>query len=109
MTDRPKGRPKTGGRKRGTPNKWTVARERAVAGAARKITAALGDDAFQGDAHALLMAVYKDPRQPVQLRLEAARAAIAYEKPRLAAVEAKVEGRMTLEQLVLASYQQGPG
>jgi len=107
MTDRPKCRPKTGGRKRGTPNKRTVARERAVTVAARKITAALGHDAFQGDAHALLMAVYKDPHQPAELRIDAARAAIGYEKPRLAAVEAKVEGRLTLEQLVLASYRHG--
>jgi hypothetical protein len=49
------------------------------------------------------MAVYKDARQPIELRLDAARAAIGYEKPRLAAVEAKVDSRVTLEQLVLAS------
>jgi hypothetical protein len=49
------------------------------------------------------MAVYKDARQPIDLRLDAARAAIGYEKPRRAAVEAKVDGLMTLEQLVLAS------
>jgi hypothetical protein len=83
-----------------------VERERAVAAAARRITAALGDEAFQGDAHAFLMAVYKDPRQPAELRLEAARAAIGFEKPRLAAVEAKIDGRMSLEQLVLSSFQQ---
>ena len=33
------------------------------------------------------MAVYKDPQQPLDLRMEAAKAAIAYEKPRLAAIE----------------------
>jgi hypothetical protein len=108
MSGRPKGQPKTGGRKRGTPNKRTAERERAVAAAARKITAALGDDAFQGDAHALLMAVYKDPQQPSELRLEAARAAIGYEKPKLAAVETKIDGRVTLEQLVMGSLRQGP-
>jgi hypothetical protein len=107
MTGRPKGRKKPGGRRRGTPNKRTVERERAVAAAAEQIAAVLGEDAFQGDAHALLMAVYKDPRQPAGLRLEAARAAIGYEKPRLAAVEAKVDGRMTLEQMVAASLRQG--
>jgi hypothetical protein len=105
VSGRLKGGPKTGGRKRGTPNKRTVERERAVAAAARKITAALGADAFPGDAHALLMAVYKDPQQPAELRIEAARAAIGYEKPRLAAVEAKVDGRMTLEQLILSSLR----
>jgi hypothetical protein len=44
-------------------------REGAVAAAAERIAGTLGDDAFQGDAHALLMAVYKDPRQPVQGRV----------------------------------------
>jgi hypothetical protein len=102
---RPKGHPKTGGRRRGTPNKRTVEREQAAAAAASKIAVALGEDAFDGDAHAFLMAVYKNDRLPVELRMDAARAAIGYEKPRLAAVEAKVDGRMTLEQLVLSSLR----
>jgi hypothetical protein len=105
MAGRPQGHPKTGGRCRGTPNKRTVARERAAAAAAEHIAAALGPDAFQGDAHAVLIAIYKDVRLPVELRLDAARAAIGYEKSRLAAVEAKVDGRMTLEQLVLGSMR----
>jgi hypothetical protein len=108
MTGRPTGHPKTGGRRRGTPNRRTVQRERAVAAAAKQIAAALGEDAFPGDAHALLIAVCKDPQQPAGLRIEAARAAIGYEKPRLAAVEAKVDGRMTLEQMVAASLRQDP-
>ena len=44
-------------------------------------------DAFTGDAHAFLMLVYKDPRQPMELRLEAAGKAIRYEKPALASVD----------------------
>jgi hypothetical protein len=106
MAGRPKGHPKTGGRRRGTPNKRTVERGKAVAAAAEKIAAALGEGAFDGDAHAFLMAVYKNDRLPVELRMDTARAAIGYEKPRLAAVEAKVDGRMTLEQLVLSSLRQ---
>jgi hypothetical protein len=51
------------------------------------------------------MAVYKDTTQPVELRLEAARAAIGYEKPRLAAVNANVSGGLTLAELVLASMK----
>jgi len=85
-------------------NKRTVARERAQAETAVKITEALGADAFEGDAHAFLMGVYKDATQPIELRILAARAAIGYEKPRLAAVEGKVEGKLTLEQLVAASF-----
>lgn len=40
---------------------------------------------------------------PIALRIEAARAAIAYEKPKPASIEAKVEGRLTLAQLVNAA------
>ena len=92
---RTKGTPKTGGRKRGTKNKRTTERERALAETAVKITQALGASAFDGDAHALLTAIYKDAVQPIELRMDAAKAAIGYEKPRLAAVEGKVEGRMS--------------
>jgi hypothetical protein len=42
-------------------------------------------EAFHGDAHALLMAVYRDPAQPIAVRIEAAGKAIGYEKPKLAA------------------------
>ena len=36
------------------------------------------------------MIVYKDPNQLIGLRMEAARPALAYEKPRLASIETKV-------------------
>jgi hypothetical protein len=78
---------KTGGRKRGVKNKRTVALERAQAETARKIEDALGPRVFDGDAHAFLMVVYKDEPQPIDLRLQAARAAIGYEKPRLATAD----------------------
>jgi hypothetical protein len=94
-----------GGRQKGTPNKRTVALEVALAEAADKITGALGADAFENDAHALLMAVYKDARQPTELRVAAAKAAISFEKPRLAAIEGKVGGVLTLEQIVRASME----
>lgn len=53
------GTPKTGGRKKGTPNKRTVERERAEADAAAKIATVLGP-AFNDDVHAFLMSVYDD-------------------------------------------------
>jgi hypothetical protein len=74
-----------------------------LADAAANITGALGAEAFEGDAHALLMAVYKDARQPIELRVAAAKAAIGFERPRLAAIEGKVEGVITLEQIITAS------
>jgi hypothetical protein len=74
----------------------------ATATASEQIKAALGPDAFDGDAHALMMAVYKDPSQPIALRLEAAKAALPYEKPRLASIENKPDDefdRMTDQEL----------
>jgi hypothetical protein len=77
---------KTGGRQAGTPNKRSRARLDAFKNTKRKIEKALGPDAFDGDAHALLAATYKDTALPLALRLDAAKAAIPYERPRLATV-----------------------
>lgn len=79
-TGRPRGRPS------GARNKMTLDREETVKEAALWIEAQLPEP-FRGDAHALLMAVYKDVSNPMNLRIDAAKAAISYEKPRLAAVE----------------------
>ncbi len=54
--------------------------------AAQKITAVLANS-FNGDAHTLLMAIYRDESRPIELRLDAAKAAIGYERPRLAVTE----------------------
>jgi hypothetical protein len=97
------GRKTGGGSRKGRPNRRTLARERAVAGAAAKITTVLGANMFEGDAHALLMVIYKDPAQPIETRIEAAKAAIGYEKPRLAAVQASVGVGATLEELVMGA------
>jgi hypothetical protein len=102
-------RPKTGGRKRGVKNKRTVALERAQAVTAIKIEDALGPQAFPGDAHAFLMAVYKDEAQGIELRVQAAKAAIGYEKPRLTAVDSKVGGGLTLEQMLIDTQKDKDG
>ena len=49
-------------------------------------------NAFKWDAHALLCAVYKDPRMPIGRRIDAAKAAISYEKPSLASIKQEVTG-----------------
>lgn len=85
---------KTGGRKKGTPNRITQAREAAVEEAKEHIESVLGPAAFDGDAHALLMSIYKDTEQAMVIRLDAARAAIGYEKPKLSSVEATLEGTL---------------
>lgn len=76
-TGKPRGRPK------GARNRRTEERERLVRETAAAIEGAL-PEAFAGDAHAYLMAVYKDESKPLKDRLAAA---IGYEKPRLAAIE----------------------
>ena len=83
---------KSGGRVAGiSKNKRTKETEQAAAVAAEKIAGALGEAAFDGDAHALLMAVYKDCNQPLAARIEAAGKAIKFEKPALASIESKNE------------------
>jgi hypothetical protein len=83
-TGNPKGRP------RGARNKRTEQSLEAMKATADQLAQVL-PGCFEGDAHALLMAVYKDERQDLAIRLDAAGKAIGYEKPRLAAVTADVK------------------
>lgn len=74
------------GRKPGIRSARTVDRLRKVA----ELQSVLNDTiprVFKGDAHAFLTAVYKNEDLDLKMRLDAATAAIGYEKPRLAAVE----------------------
>lgn len=89
-TGKPRGRPK------GAKNKRTEERQAALQQAAVVIEQAL-PQAFHGDSHALLMQIYKDENRDIALRLDAAKAAIGYEKPRLAAVDVKAEVDATVE------------
>ena len=79
-TGQPRGRPA------GSKSKVTRKREDELKAAALRIEAAL-DDPFLGDSHDLLIFVYKDQSLPWATRIDAAKAAISYEKPRLAAIE----------------------
>lgn len=89
-TGRPRGRPP------GAKNKRTAEREQQMARAAQAVEMAL-DDAFDGDAHALLMAVYKDKGLELPLRIDAAKAAIRYEKPALAATTLDADVKSSVE------------
>src|SRR5262245_4878630 len=89
---KPTGRPR--GRSPGAKNKLTKEREAAMAEAAGKVCEALGTTAFDGDAHALLMLVYKDTSRDIALRVDAAKAAIRYEKPALANIEQKLDAEV---------------
>jgi hypothetical protein len=79
---------KTGGRKKGSKNKRALLlqeRTRALLDNAKEI---IGGDLFEGDAHTFLMLTYKDKSLPHNLRLDAAKAAIRFEKPALTAIDA---------------------
>src|SRR5687767_12380036 len=79
-----------GGRKPGTPNKRSDELQAAIQQTAAKLREVL-PAAFEGDAHALLMAVYKDPDHDWPIRVDAAKAAIRYEKPALSSVDSTGE------------------
>lgn len=78
------------GRKAGSKSTKTVERLKKVEQVMKSVDDAL-PDAFKGDAHAFLIAVYKDQTNPIKDRLAAATAAIGYEKPKLASVEVQAE------------------
>lgn len=100
--DKPGGRqpaPKSkGGRPSGAKSKHTMAREREMRKAAKKIERVLGEGAFDGDAHALLMTVYKNPLIALEVRIDAAGKAIRYEKPALQAIQHTGNVTLTHEQ-----------
>jgi hypothetical protein len=85
-TGNPRGRPK------GAKSARTIERQAAMQEAAKKAAEALGVEAFDGDAHALLMMIYKNAAHQIELRVDAAKAAIGYEKPRLATVDNNLRG-----------------
>lgn len=78
---------KSGGKKKGSRNKSTLARLTAIQEAAKLMANTDGSGVFTGDGHALLVAVYKNEKFPIELRADCAKAAIRYEKPALSAVE----------------------
>lgn len=80
------GKRKGAGRPKGSTNKRIKrlrSEMRTVALAIRKVI----PDSFDGDGHAIMVAIYKDPKMPAELRLDAAKAAARYEKPQLQAIE----------------------
>lgn len=79
-TGKPRGRPK------GAQNKRTEEMKAKVAESAALLSEAI-PGAFDGDSHAYLMSVYKNPAYETATRIDAAKAAIRYEKPALATVE----------------------
>lgn len=65
-------------------------------------------DPFPGDAHGFLMAIYKDPSNKVEVRLDAAWAAAPYEKPKLASTELKGDPEAPLQHKVIIEFVKAP-
>lgn len=85
------------GRPRGSTSKWTKARQakaQETIEQAAEVLKDLNKPVFEGDAHGLLCLVYKDGEVALDLRVDAAKAAIRYEKPALAQVQAEVKGHV---------------
>ena len=82
------GRRPGAGRPKGSVDRRTAAVAKAAEDAAAHLNAA--PSAFKGDEHALLMAVYKDTSLELPLRVDAAKAALRYEKPALSSVTATI-------------------
>ena len=94
-----KGNYKAGpGRPPGSKNKKTLAMEEAARRAVAEI-----DEAFDGDAHAFLQAVYKNPDVPLEIRIMAASRALRVEKPVLAATNANVNVRVDMAERLEAA------
>jgi hypothetical protein len=74
---------KTGGRRKGTPNKVTAARQAMLQDTAARVMAGRSGG-FPGDAHALLVAIYRDESLRLSMRLDAAKSAVKFERPALA-------------------------
>lgn len=87
------------GRPPGARNKRTTALKAAAAETLAQVAAAI-PGAFEGDAHALLVTVYKDPQHDWPLRIDAAKAAIRFEKPALAATDIKADVNAQIGKIV---------
>lgn len=78
------------GRPPGARNRKTIEAQEKAREAAEKLNELI-PGAFEGDAHAYLISVYKNPTYETPMRVDAAKAAIRYEKPALSTIDAKVE------------------
>lgn len=92
------------GRKKGSKNTSTIKREESLKLAVELVTT-MTPNCFEGDSHALLMAVYKNQDLPLATRLDAAKAAICFEKPRLGSTNLSVDDKRTPEQFTDAELE----
>lgn len=87
------------GRKTGSRNRRTIALLASME-AERKRLEELANAPFEGDAHALLVSIYKNTTLPITERADAAKAAIKFEKPALASEDRTIRGEVGLYQAI---------
>ena len=78
------GRREGAGRPKGAKNKRTIAVEAAATEVAQRFQVEV-PNSFDGDSVAFLQLVYRDPTQPMELRVDCAKAASRFERPALQA------------------------
>lgn len=86
------------GRPKGSKSRRTIEAEAEM----RRMAEAVADsipNAFRGDALALLVSVYKDTRLSLEMRIDAAKSAIRFERPMLASTEVHATIRRSLADL----------
>lgn len=98
------GRREGAGRKAGVKSTKNVDRMKKV----EQVMAAVNEavpNAFEGDAHAFLIAVYKNPEMTLKDRIACAVAAAPFEKPKLNSVDvtADVEARVEVSRIELVA------
>jgi hypothetical protein len=84
------GRREGAGRPAGRKNRRTREVEEAMQVVAEKVLEEV-PDAFAGDGVALMQVIYRDPSQPIELRLSAANMAARFERPTLGALAVKAD------------------
>jgi hypothetical protein len=96
------GRREGAGRPQGAKNKRTREVEAAMKAVAQEFAESV-PEAFAGDGVAFLQTVYKDPKLPLGIRMDAAAKAVRFERPMLASNNVRVI--TDVEQLTEAELQ----
>ena len=90
-----------GGRPKGSVNKRTLAEREEQRQIVQRVVDAVGEiegvEMFKGDAVALAQLLYRDPRQPMEIRLVCMRIAAPYERPALAAIQVQQVEKVEIE------------
>jgi hypothetical protein len=83
----------TMGRPLGAKNKRTLAREAANKEVMDALREEFGDQVFEGDGVAFLQTIYKNPKMPIEMRVDCAKNAARFERPALSSVDSTIDDK----------------